>query len=219
MTAIFAPYKEIASTVARFASSDGEFETPIDGLFFSRRSGPTRPVYVAQYPTFALVAQGRKNLTLGADVLEYGVGDYLVISLDVPVVSRVTQASSECPNLGIGMTIRREALHSVIDRVGMARIAAPSATRSVAVNKASPELLDATIRLLRLLDSPEDIKAMAPLLEQEILYRLMTGPDGPRLLQMAIADSSSSQIAKAVHWLRGNFSQPYGLMTSPIVSE
>lgn len=208
MTAMFTPYREMASIVSRFAPHDSEFETAIDGLYFSRRSGPGKPVYVAQYPTFALVAQGSKSLTLAGEVLEYGVGDYLVISVDVPVVSRVTDASKEHPNLGIGMTIRLEALHTVIDRIGMPRIASPQAARGVAVNKAPPELIDATMRYLRLLDTPDDIRAMAPLLEQEILYRLLTGPDGPRLLQMVLADGASQQIRQAVNWLRENFAEP-----------
>src|SRR5579863_8762981 len=87
------PYREMASIIARFASCDGEHKTAIDSLFFARRSSRTQPVHIAQWPCFALVVQGAKSLRLGPDLYRYGVGDYLVVSLDLPVVSRVTEAS------------------------------------------------------------------------------------------------------------------------------
>lgn len=201
-----APFREIASIISRFAPEDGEYATTIESLFFARRSSPTRPLHTAQWPCFALVAQGEKSLTLGQETYRYGVGDYLVVSLDLPVVSRTTEASSEIPHLGLGMTIDPQRLGDLLDRV----VARPSGMavdclKGVAVNTAPPDLVDATIRYLRLLDQPEDIAAMAPLIEQEILYRLLTGPYGPRLLSFATADSPGNRIAKAIAWLRNNY--------------
>jgi AraC-like DNA-binding protein len=203
------PYQEMSSIVARFAKSDGEYPTAIGSLFFSRRSSPTQPHHTAQWPCFALVIQGAKSLELGGELYHYGVGDYLVVSLDLPVVSRVTKASFESPNLGIGMAIRPDRLEEVLGRVDLSRPAvALKEMRGVAVNTAQPELLDAAVRLLRLLDRPEDIPGMAPLIEQEILYRLLTGPLGPRLLQIAMTETPSNRIARAISWLRANFTQP-----------
>ncbi len=106
----------------------------------------------------------------------------------------MTRASLAEPNLGIGMAIDPERLASVLARVDVSRQALVAGEMlGVAVNRASPELLDATLRLLRLLDRPEDIPAMAPLVEEEILYRLLTGSCGPRLLHIARSDTPSNR--------------------------
>ncbi|MGF6936028.1 AraC-like DNA-binding protein [Paraburkholderia sp. UCT70] len=200
---------EMASIIARYANTDGEHTTAIAGLFFARRSSPTQPLYVAQWPCFALVVQGAKSLGLGDELFSYGVGDYLVTSIDLPVASRVTEASGGTPHLGLGMAINPDRLKQLIDRAGLTRRTLDvREMRGVAVNKAQPDLLDASVRMLRLLDRADDIPAMAPLIEQEILYRLLTGPFGPRLMQIAMSETPSNKIAQAIGWLRGNFTQP-----------
>lgn len=202
-------YQKMAAIIARYATRDEDYASPIDGLYFSRRSSPTQPIYTAQWPCFALVLQGTKSLTLGQEVYRYGVGDYLVVSLDLPVVSRVTKASPGTPHLGLGLAINPDCLKDVTARGHPASMPpAAGEMRGVAVNKASGELLDAALRLLRLLDTPDDIPAMAPLIEQEILYRLLRGPTGPRLLQIAMAETPSNRIAGAIAWLKGNFTRP-----------
>lgn len=201
-------YRQIAAIIARYASEDREFPTAIPNLFFNRRSAPTPPLHVAQWPCFALVAQGAKSITLGVDTYDYGVGNYLLVSLDLPVSSRVTEASPEIPLLGLGMAIDSAKLVELMGRIRVPRAAPASTERlGVAVNTASPALLDATLRLLRLLDNPADIEALAPLIEQEILYHLLAGPCGPRLLQIVLADSPSNKIGKAIAWLRTHYTQ------------
>ena len=203
------PYRELASIITHFTTGDEECPTAIGNLFFSRRSSPKQFVHTAQWPCFALVVQGAKSLTLGSDVYRYGIGDYLVVSLDLPVVSRVVEASAKAPNLGLGMRIEPDRLKELLARISIARPAiAVGDMRAVAVNKAAPDLLDAVVRLLRLLDRPEDIPALAPLIEQEILYRVATGPFGPSLLQIATIETPTNKIAQAVAWLRQNFTQP-----------
>ncbi|QKD06319.1 AraC family transcriptional regulator [Mesorhizobium loti R88b] len=196
----------MASIITRFTGEDEECATAIDTLFFSRRSSTGKSVYTAQWPCLALVVQGAKSLAIGEELHTYGVGDYLVVSLDLPVVSRVTEASSEAPNLGLGLRIEPERLKDLFGRINMAP--APHDMRAVAVNKAHPDLLDAVVRLLRLLDRPRDIPAMAPLIEQEILYRVATGPFGPALLQIAMLETPTNRVAQAVAWLRRNFTRP-----------
>ena len=200
-------YRELAARVARFATRDDEFTTPIASLFFNRRSSPTQPLHTAQWPCFALVVQGAKSLTLGDETYRYGVGDYLVVSVDLPVVSRVTRASRRAPHLGIGLRLDGARLQEVLGRVEPPRPPRPPA-RGVAVERAPRELLDAVVRLLRLLDRPRDIPALAPLIEQEILYRLASGPFGPRLLQIATSETPSNKIARAIAVLRRDFARP-----------
>lgn len=197
----------MASIIARFTARDEECATAIDNLFLSRRSSTDKSVHTAQWPCFALVVQGAKSLTLGSHVHRYGVGDYLVVSLDLPVVSRVTEASPEAPNLGLGMRIEPDRLKELFGRISTVPVV-PHDMRAVAVNRAPPDLLDAVVRLLRLLDRPQDIAAMAPLIEQEILYRVATGPFGPALLQIATIETPTNRIAQAIAWLRQNFARP-----------
>ena len=209
MTLPFNPNQELASIIARFATEDGEYRTPIDGLNLYRQSAATVWQHGAYRPCYAIVVQGRKTLTVGADTYHYGVGEYILTALDLPVSSQVTNVGSDTPYLCFSMALDGERLKELLSRVNVPRQAVTAEPlRGLAVNAASPELLDASLRLLRLLDQPEDISAMAPLIEQEILYRLLTGPNGPRLLQVAMAESQSNRVARAVAWLRGNFEQP-----------
>lgn len=202
------PYGELTAIVARFAAVDGHYDTAIGGLFFSRQSAPTPYNHTAQWPCFALVLQGAKCLEVGAETYRYGVGDYLVVSLDLPVASRVIEASRERPYLGLGMAIDPARLKEVLARLkAVPRAVASDDMRGVAVNVAPRELLDAALRMLRLLERPQDIAAMAPLIEQEILYRVLTGPLGPRLMQIATAETPSNRIAHAIDWLRENYNR------------
>ena len=203
------PQSEMASRIAQLAKCDGEYTTAIDGLFIARRSAPTQPVHAAQWPCFALVAQGAKSLKLGTELYRYGVGDCLVVSLDLPVVSRVTEASERTPHLGFGMKIEAESLKAVMGRMDDVRAAISSAgTRGICVHTASTELLDASVRLLRLLDHPKDIPMVAPLIKEEILYRLLTSPFGPQLQQIAMIETPSNKISKAITYLRERFMEP-----------
>jgi AraC-like DNA-binding protein len=199
-------YNEMVDIVSRYATDDGEHTTSIDGLIFGRRTSPTQLLHTSARPCFALVLQGEKSLTLGNEVYRYGFGDYLVISIELPVRSQVTQASETTPLLGFGMAINPDRLKEVMGRVSLVRSTIPpDEMRGVAVNKAAPELLDASLRLLRLLDAPQDIPFLAPLIEAEILYRLLSGPFGARLRQIAITETPSNQIAAAIAWLKENF--------------
>jgi len=130
-------------------------------------------------------------------------------TLDLPVTTLVTEASIEKPNLGIGLAIDSLLLNDLLKRFTMPEsIEATHVVRGVSVSTASSELLDATLRLMKLLERPNEIPALAPLITQEILYRLLSGSDGPRLLSIALSDSHGNRIAKALTWLRENFSKP-----------
>lgn len=203
-------YAEMSAIISRFAEHDGQFPTTIGNLFLTRRSLRSQPLHTAQWPCFVLVTQGTMRLILGKEVFDYGVGDCLMVSLDLPVVSLVTQATPEEPHLGLGMAIDSEALQEVLNRINLRATAPapPEDLRGVAVHQASLKLLDATLRLLRLIERPEDIAGLAPLIEQEILYLLLTGPYGARMLRIAANDSPGNRIAKAITWLREHYARP-----------
>jgi len=206
-------YQEMADIIARYADDNGEYDTAIGSLFFKRSNQPTRAVHSAQWPCFALIVQGKKRVTLGSEVFDYGVGDYLMVSMDLPVESCITEASEAEPHLGLGMAIDSERLAELLKRTHIPSSAVSGSNigsnlRGISVHAAPAELIDAVLRLLRLLDHPEDIPAMAPLIEQEILYRLLTGPYGAKLLNVATEDCQGNRIARAAAWLRDNFDQP-----------
>ena len=193
MTLLFNPYHEIASIADRFAPGEGEYQTPIEGLGISRRSLPSAPCHSSYRPCFAMVIQGAKSLQLGTDTINYAAGHYLLTSLDLPVAWRVVEASPEAPHFCITLAISPEKLLDLLSRTDIQRPAEPAAgQRGIVVNSATPELLDAAVRLLRLLDNPSDIAAMGPLIEQEILYRILTGPAGGQLVNIAVADNQAT---------------------------
>lgn len=200
-------YAEIAELCARHAKDDSP-ESTIDGLFVTRRCSPSGKLHIDQRPSFWLVAGGRKCLTIGEEELHYGVGDCLLVALDLPATARITQASEADPHLCVGVAINPARLAELIGRLPQQAAPPPGGMRGVAVSAASPDLLDATLRLLRLLDRPQDVAAMAPLIEQEILYRLLSGPSAARLLHIAMAEGQGQRITRAVAWLRERFDQP-----------
>ncbi|MBK0022661.1 AraC family transcriptional regulator [Brucella pseudogrignonensis] len=209
MTSSAQAYRELALLAARHIEADGEIRTAIDGLSLSRRSEPSTPCHGSYRPCLAMVLQGAKSLQLGTETIHYATGEYLVTSLDLPVTWRVSQASVEAPHFCLSLAIDSEKLVDVLGRMDLRRKPDSSAAKTgIAVNAAPAELLDATIRLLRLLDTPSEIPVMAPLIEQEILYRLLSGSDGERLINIATVDSHANRIARSIGWLRQNFAMP-----------
>lgn len=209
MTLPFNPYQEIASIAARHTPGEGEFDTAIDNLCLSRRSTPSESFHSSYRPCVAIVLQGAKSLRLGTETINYAMGEYLLTSLDLPVTWRVTEASPETPHFCFALAIDSGKLAELLNRIELPRRQANAESqRGITVNAASPEILDAAVRLLRLLDRPQEIPAMAPLIQQEILYRILTGPDGARLLNIAVNDSNGNRIARAIAWLRQNYARP-----------
>jgi AraC-type transcriptional regulator N-terminus len=135
--------RELAASIRKHVRSDGEFATAIPGVQISRRSQRGKPIHTAIQPCLALVAQGGKTIMLGSERLTYGEGDYLLVSLDLPIVSRVAIATAEEPNLGVGIAIDAARLSAVIARLDLEQLGLdPAAGRGVSVHRASPELLE-----------------------------------------------------------------------------
>jgi AraC-like DNA-binding protein len=202
-------WQQLVAMIARHAPEDGRHHSAIDFLSFGRSSRPTSLSHVATWASFALVAQGQKSLRMGEDVMHYGAGDLLLVTLDMAVQSCVVTATPEKPNLGVGITINETRLMRYLEHFPMHQVGlAANNERGITVHKVAPPLVDAVIRLIELLDQPHDIAALAPLIEQEIFYRLLTGPEGPRILNMALAERPGNKVARAARWLRENFHQP-----------
>jgi AraC-like DNA-binding protein len=148
---------------------------------------------------------------LGDHVYEYGPGQYLVTSVDLPVTGQFTDAVPGRPALGFGMTLEPAVIAELLSAVGPGGFpqSTDAARRGIAVSDAPGELLDAIVRLLRLLDRPRDRAALVPLVKREIMWRLMTGEQGEVVRQLGLADSSLTHIRRAVGWIRENYSRPF----------
>lgn len=199
--------EELRTLLDRHARADGT--TPIENVLIGREESH-EPSASMTGTVMALIAQGAKHLALGEHVYEYGVGQYLVASVDLPVTGHFIDAGPERPALGFGLLLQpadiAEAMLGAAPGIIPQHDTVPPA---VAVSDAPHELLDAVVRLVRLLDQPRDRDMLAPLVKREILWRLITGEQGPTVRQIGLADSSLSHIARAVQWIRENYREPF----------
>jgi AraC-like DNA-binding protein len=184
----------------------------VEGVLVSRETRPGSPEFSTTGTGFALILQGAKQLTLGEQVIDYGPGEYLVTSVDLPVIGRFTRASPDEPALGFGMALTAPAIAELLlstevplPRASPARRAAVS---GLVVDRAPVELLDAVTRLLRLLDRPRDLPVLGPMVRREILWLLLTGPRGETIRQLGLADSNLAHITRSVQWIRDNTTEP-----------
>ena len=204
---------ELHSLIERIAGdTHGIIPTAIPGVVISRMI-ESRPQDEPTTGTIlAIVAQGTKRLSVGSAVHDYGPGDYLVASVDLPVSGQFADATPEHPALGFGLDLRAEVVAELMLGSAAAGFVRPgrgeSAPSAVAVGVASARLLDATCRMLRLLDEPRDIPVLAPLIEREILWLVMSGEQGATVRQLGLADSSLARVRHVVRRMRENFAEP-----------
>ncbi|MFD6357777.1 AraC family transcriptional regulator N-terminal domain-containing protein [Nocardia tengchongensis] len=202
-------FDELDALLARHARPDQT--TAIDGLHIASitRSGP--PTLEMTGTVLAVLARGRKRLAVGDRVHEYRPGGYLVASIDLPVTGHFVDVRSDSPALGFALELDSSAIADLLLDAGPAELTRTrsAAAPGIAVGTLGPELLDASIRLLRLLDHPRDRVALGPLIKREILWRLITGDQGAVVRQLGLADSGLHHIARAVRWIRDNYSEPF----------
>ncbi|GAA1864278.1 AraC family transcriptional regulator [Pseudonocardia ailaonensis] len=184
-----------------------DLTTAVDGLLLSRVDRQTEPDHSLAEPLLVLMAQGGKELFLGDRSFGYRAGDYLLVTTDLPVTGQFVDATPEAPALGIGIRLRPAVIAALLLEAPL-HAALRSAAPALAVGRAGPELLDAVLRLLRLLERPGDVAVLAPMLEREILWRVLTGPHGPVLRQIGLADSTLTHVGLAIRWIRDHHAEP-----------
>lgn len=198
----------LAPLLARWTPEDGVHPTPIERLSFIRASRPNAPVHALHQPAFCLIAQGSKQLMLGEEVYDYDASRYLVVSVDLPVSGQVMRATPASPYLCFRLDIDPGEVAALTLGAGGADPSPRKSSRGLFLGTPDPALLDAVVRLVRLLDSPEDIPTLAPLTVREILYRLLKSEHGDRLRQTVTVGSQAQRIARAIDWLQAHFSEP-----------
>ncbi len=199
---------EIRNCIAAHARPD--LSTSIDGLLLSNVSTtPATPEYSVTHPLLVIMAEGGKRLLLGDQVVEYGRGDCLVITANLPVTGHWLDTDGTGRVLGMGLVLRPAAIAELLLKAPASRWprGAPGGP-AMATGAAPPELLDAAVRMLRLVDEPADAPVLAPLITQEILWRLLAGPLGDTVRQIGLADSELTHVSRAIAWIRDNYAEP-----------
>jgi AraC-like DNA-binding protein len=199
--------EELTALVERYAQSEGVNDTAWPALTFFRADAPSDRSCALYQPCLGLLLQGNKHVLLGEDRFEQENGYYLINSIDVPVTAQVVRASPQEPCLCLTLRLDPVRIGEWLSEVKLPK--SPTATaRGLGLSRVSAEVLDPLLRLVRLLDSPHDLSLLAPLIERELLYRLLTGEQGARLAQIAVAGGQGQQIARAIQWLRQHYNKP-----------
>jgi AraC-like DNA-binding protein len=197
----------LARAIRHVAQTDGDHNTAVPGLTLHRRKAPTEPLHCIYNLGLGVVAQGDKQVLLGDEAIDYGPGQSMLTTIDLPVVSHVRRASAAEPFLGMMLTLDVRSIVQMASEMDVPRPRRDDAYRSISFEALDATLLDALVRLVKLLAEPTLVPRLAPLIQQEITIRLLTGPHGPQLRHLVTAGSPRQQIAKAVAWLKQNFVQ------------
>ena len=197
-------------SIARHAG-DGLTGTALPGVSVVCSPTTSEALCGIAEPALAVVAQGVKETTLNGRTFTYGAGQFLVVSVDLPITGNVTHASADEPFLAFVLELHPQMIAALLLETAAAATAGPPVPDGlpvgIAVSDASPTLLDAIGRLLALLDAPDDAAALSVGVEREVLWRLITGPQGATVRQIGLADSRLTHLARAIRWIRGHYNE------------
>ncbi len=199
--------EELAERIARAVREDGTVQL-LQGLYLSRSSLPLKPVHSVLEPSVCVIAQGSKEVLLGDSRYQYDPSRYLLATVELPRVSQVLEASKERPYLSLRLALAPTIVSSVMVEAGHALPPGHADVRAIDVSPLDGNMLDAFVRLVRLLDSPAEARVLLPLITREIIYRLLMGEQGGRLRHLALQGGYTLDIARSVGRLRQDFDQP-----------
>ena len=199
---------ELAGRIAFFTRSTEKLVSDVPGLTLTRRPHPTAPGSGTYEPSVAVVAQGRKRVTLGQTTFIFDESRFLLTSLDLPIIGQVIEASEEKPFLCLMVRLEMPVVRELLSLEEISRPNAPAAAPAMATGETTVELLDACCRLTDLLGRPQDIPFLSGLIQREIIYRILQAPAGARLRAIATQGDQSQRTAKAITWIRANYAKP-----------
>lgn len=202
------PMATLCKVIGAHAPTAGDFATRIADLSVYRRNAPAPPVTCIVEPSIVLVVQGAKEMVIGVDVFPYDSTRFLVTSLNIPAHSAVTMASEDAPCLGLVFKLDLRTLAELIAQDGRLPAGSQSVHTSAGVGLLSPKLLESFSRLIGLLEEPDAIPVLWPLIQREIHYRLLQSDQAPLLRYIASVGSKGHRIAKAIDWLKLNYAAP-----------
>jgi len=199
--------EELADRIARAMPRDG-IAQPQPGVNLSRSSKLTELVHGFYEPALCVIAQGAKTLSLGEDTFRYDPAHYMISTVGLPMTAQVVEASMERPYLGFRLSLDPLVVASVMVEADVVQSRGDAGVKAVDVSLLDADLLDAILRLVRLIDRPGEYRRLAPLVIREIVYRLLTGAQGSRMRHLATSGGQARRMARAVGKLRDNFDKP-----------
>jgi len=201
----------LSQRIAEWTEQREKYATAVPGLSLFRREEPTEPVSGIYEPSICLAVQGAKRVILGEDSYVYDAHHYLITSVHLPIIVQIIEASPDKPYLGLRLTFDLRELSQLMVDSNLPRPRLQKSSRGMATGEVTPQLINAFIRLIDLLADEKDIPILAPVIQREIIYRLLVGEQGERLRQIAAAGSQGQQIAKAIGWLKSNYVLPISM--------
>lgn len=206
--ALGARQSELSALIAERTTGLEDWVTPIPNLAFFRRESLTEPCVCMIEPSIVMVTQGAKQMLIGDRAYVYDAERFLIASLDLPGSSQVLDASPDVPCLGLVLRLNMRTITELSAQMRLPHHQERGGEASAAIGTLTQELLDPFGRLLGLLDDPDSIPILAPLIEREIHFRLLTSDVAPRLLQIVSVGSQTHRISRAIDWLKLNYAQP-----------
>ena len=204
-------HERLIQLVDQYTLENHRFATPITGLTLNRWETPTQASSNMLDASLCLIAQGKKQVILGEETYTYDAEHFLFTAIDLPVISQIIQASPEHPYLGILLKLDPYVLAQLMLEAHVPFKHSTTDKKGLAVGELTHELTDAFVRLLELMQTPNDIQILSPLIIKEILYRLLMSPQGDRLKRIAATGTNGHRIVKAIEWLKYNFSKPLSI--------
>ncbi|WP_025691324.1 AraC family transcriptional regulator [Paenibacillus zanthoxyli] len=200
--------QQLALLIRRHAPSNGTHQTSVPSLALMHTTQLSEPLESVYKPSICVVAQGAKTATLADETYRYDPSTYLVTSVELPIIGRIIEASPEIPYLSLKLSFDPDVILDIVKETNRPGFVPPEACRGITVNRTSPALLEAIVRLMQLLNEPEDIPILAPLVIREILYRVLQGEQGARIHQFAIIGSQAHNIAQAIQLINRQYDRP-----------
>jgi len=199
---------ELASKIASLVGKEENRTTEIPAVSLHRRTSPTPPCRTTYHPGVIVVAQGSKQVNLGRTSFIYDESRFLLTAVDLPIISWVAEATEEIPCLVLSLKLDMSMVREVLGREEIHVAEAPPDGPAMSTGETTPEFLNACCRLVDLVDSPQDIPFLSGLIQREIIYRILRGPEGACLRAIATLGDQSHRTAKAVAWIAANYAKP-----------
>ena len=197
----------LVGRISKWTANEEQVKLPIPGMEFHKYTSPTVPTNALHEPSICLVVQGVKRVQLNEAEYVYDANHYLFTSVNLPIIATIIEASPQAPFFGITWTLDLGVAAQLIADSGLPPQRNRQTESGVALGAVTPELLNIYIRILDMLDIPEDIPILSPMIHKELLYRLLTGDQGDRLRQITKTESHSLQISKAIDWLLTHYNE------------
>jgi AraC-like DNA-binding protein len=202
--------QELATLVMRHTEANGNIIQPtaIAPLDLTRSDAVSTALHGVYQPILAIVVQGQKEVLLDEQRYQYGAGQYLVVSVDLPLSSFVAQATPNKPYLGLKLNLDPMQLCDLVAQMSSSLGKKENSVRGISVSKVDAEAIECALRLVKLLDTPQHIPMLAPLIIRELYYRLLIGEQGEAVRQIATSGSNMQRIARAIKLIEAEFAQP-----------